>query len=687
MPRPRCLAAFLLVLAAVFATSPARAQVDLGLQFGGGDDENSFGKTELKVTLEPKDAKPGDIVTMKVDLNFPPDSHTYSQDKGFGGRTKITVEKIVGVTALGDGFVPDHKPESKDDPILGQVVEVFEKPVIWTRKFKIDPKAKLSDVLLEGKVSFQVCDKDTCKPNLEKFSLRLTEPPKAVFESRFPEPGARSKPVQWIVTLSPKNAKVGEKVTLKLAAKIDGGYHLFGLDQDSKNLGLPTRITEKFLTGLKPSGEGFRQDRKSEVHFENDNGKKLEQRYHHKEVSFFRDYVVTKDGAAGYGVAGQARFQFCDANSCTPGKVDFSLGTVNASATPVGTAGTGATSGQGTGASTTASTTGAAAAGGLLQKLEIREPGGADKDATLATYLLYAFLGGLILNVMPCVLPVIAIKVLSFVQQAGEDRRQILMLNATYSLGVVFVFLFLATMSAFASWGWGGLFERAEFSITITAFVFVMALSLLGVFEIPIPGFVGNAAGTTKKEGPTGAFLTGVFATILATPCTGPFMGTALAWSVKQTPATIYMVWGMMGVGMSTPYLLFGLFPGAVKYLPKPGNWMVTFKQVSGFVLLGTVVFLLYGLSDKYVIPTLIMLLGLGVGLWMIGNLYNLSSPKSWRIKMRVFALVVAGLISSLGYYMATAEDHLKWKPYSEETLAQKMKEGNIVMVDFTADW
>jgi suppressor for copper-sensitivity B len=685
MPRPLRFAAFLLTLAAVFAASPARAQVDLGLKFGGGDGlDDPLGATEVKFTLEPKDAKPGDTVTMKVDLTFPPDSHTYSQDKSFGGRTRITVDKSSGVTPLGEGFVPDHKPKSKDDPILGQVVEVFEKPVIWSRKFKIDSKAKLSDVLLEGKVRFQVCDANSCLPQSEKFSLRLAEAPKAVFENRFPEPGSRRKPVQWVVTLSPKDAKVGEKVTLKLAAKVDDGYHLFGLDQNPKNLGLPTRITESVVTGLKASGEVFRQDRKSEVHFEDDAGKKSEQRFHHKEVSFLRDYVVTEDGAAGYGIAGQARFQYCNANSCTPGKVTFTLGTVNANATPNGTSGTGATGSQGTGTSAT----GAVSAGGLLQKLKIREPGGADKDATLATYLLYAFLGGLILNVMPCVLPVIAIKVLSFVQQAGEDRKQILMLNATYSLGVVVVFLGLASMTVFFKWGWAGLFDRWQFNVGITSIVFVMALSLLGVFEIPIPGFVGNAAGTQKKEGPTGAFLTGVFATILATPCTGPFMGTALAWSVKQSPATIYMVWGMMGVGMATPYLLFGLFPAAVKYLPKPGNWMVTFKQICGFVLLGTVVFLLYGLSDKYVVPTLVLLLGLGLGLWMIGNLYNLASPKSWRWKMRGLSLTVTCLIAGLAYYMAAGLSHLKWRPYSEDTLAEAMlEEGNIVMVDFTADW
>jgi thiol:disulfide interchange protein DsbD len=305
----------------------------------------------------------------------------------------------------------------------------------------------------------------------------------------------------------------------------------------------------------------------------------------------------------------------------------------------------------------------------LLENLEIREPGGST-DGSLVTYLIYAFLGGLILNVMPCVLPVIAIKVLSFVQQAGEDRSRILVLNLVYSLGIVSVFLGLAATAHLSSWGWGGLFERWEFSVGITAFVFVMALSLLGVFEIPIPGFVGNTAGTQQQEGLTGAFLTGVFATILATPCTGPFMGTALAWSVKQDPAVIYMVWGMMGVGMATPYLLFGAFPGAVKYLPKPGAWMVTFKQICGFVLLATVVFLLYGLSDKYVVPTLVLLLGLGVGLWMIGNLYNLASPMAWRMKMRVLALFVTSTIAGLALYMVTAK-----------------KEGNIVLVDFTADW
>ena len=135
---------------------------------------------------------------------------------------------------------------------------------------------------------------------------------------------------------------------------------------------------------------------------------------------------------------------------------------------------------------------------------------------------MFAFLGGLILNVMPCVLPVIAIKVLSFVQQAGEDRGRIFLLNATYSLGVISVFMLLATLAAFFGTSWGGQFQSIEFLVAMSALVFVMGLSLLGVFEIPIPGFVGSSAGG-HQEGLGGAFMTGIFATILATPCSGPF--------------------------------------------------------------------------------------------------------------------------------------------------------------------
>lgn len=263
---------------------------------------------------------------------------------------------------------------------------------------------------------------------------------------------------------------------------------------------------------------------------------------------------------------------------------------------------------------------------------------------------------------MPCVLPVIAIKVLSFVQQAGESRSRILLLNLTYSLGVIAVFLLLASLAIlpnvvdlswfFAKLGmdaskldrWGGLFQMTGFQVAMSCLVFAMGLSLLGVFEIPVPGMIGSAAGHQHQEGPLGAFLTGIFATLLATPCSGPFLGVTLGWSVKQPAHITYLVWSVMGLGMASPYVLLGFFPGWVKFLPRPGNWMVTFKEVCGFILMGTVIFLMSSLKANWILPLLILLLAIGFSLWMIGHLYTINSPGRRRWTVRTFAAIVSGL-------------------------------------------
>ena len=144
-----------------------------------------------------------------------------------------------------------------------------------------------------------------------------------------------------------------------------------------------------------------------------------------------------------------------------------------------------------------------------------------EEQGELGTYISCTpFWVDLILNVMPCVLPVLAIKILSFVKQAGEDRMRVLQLNIAYSAGVILVFLCLASLAAFLEMGWGSLFQHAEFNLVMACLVFVMGLSLLGVFEIPIPGLSRRRG--AQKEGLPGAFLTGIFATFLATPCSGP---------------------------------------------------------------------------------------------------------------------------------------------------------------------
>jgi len=243
--------------------------------------------------------------------------------------------------------------------------------------------------------------------------------------------------------------------------------------------------------------------------------------------------------------------------------------------------------------------------------------------------IVAGFLGGIILNVMPCVLPVIGLKLLSFIQTAGEDRRRAFFLNAWYSAGLLSIFLLLAILAVFLKLGWGYLFKFAEFNVVMAAIVFAMALAFLGVWSIPIPGFVGSgkAVQLAQKEGIAGAFIKGVLTTILATPCTGPFMGAALAWAFSQPPSVVFAVFMSVGLGMASPYLLIGAFPELMRFMPKPGAWMESFERLMGFVLLGTVVYIFTYLDWPYLAPTLGLLFAIWAGLWWVERTGLTASP------------------------------------------------------------
>lgn len=322
------------------------------------------------------------------------------------------------------------------------------------------------------------------------------------------------------------------------------------------------------------------------------------------------------------------------------------------------------------------------------------------ETGSLAGYLVLAFLGGLILNVMPCVLPVVAIKAMSFVKQAGESRGRLLLLNLVYTFGVVSVFLFFASLAALpdltaplvrliglsgGSFSWGILFQSLMFNIAMAVVVFAMGLSLLGVFEIPLPGFVGSAAGSSSRDGLTGAFLTGVFATLLGTPCTGPFMTATLTWAVSRPAEITFLVLGTMGLGMASPYLVFGFVPGAVKLLPKPGDWMVTFKQISGFLLIGTTVFILNSIEGDLLIPVLTLLTGVAFGVWIYGQ--TQMQPELMRRRFGLAGgLVAAGIGGYLGF-IQTAEADVDWQEFDGIVVERVISEGRTVLIDFTADW
>jgi thiol:disulfide interchange protein len=331
----------------------------------------------------------------------------------------------------------------------------------------------------------------------------------------------------------------------------------------------------------------------------------------------------------------------------------------------------------------------AAKQGFSIESIQITDDA-TQKEKSLWWYIGLGFLGGLILNIMPCVLPVIGLKILSFMEQAGQSRSRAFVLNLWYSLGLLSVFVLLATLAVAFGFGWGELFRYGGMNLAMTAVVFVMALSFLGTWEVPIPGFIGSgkAESVSHKEGAVGAFAKGVLTTILATPCSAPFLAPAITWAFAQPPGNVFAIFISIGVGMASPYLLIGAWPALIKFLPKPGAWMETFKQVMGFVLLATVIFLLTSTEKERLLPTITFLFGLWASCWWIGKI-SVLAPTRTKLLHWGEAIAFAVLIWMFAFLWlgAKAEYELPWKPYTTAKFEQLMDEKKTVLVDFTADW
>jgi DsbC/DsbD-like thiol-disulfide interchange protein/cytochrome c biogenesis protein CcdA len=224
---------------------------------------------------------------------------------------------------------------------------------------------------------------------------------------------------------------------------------------------------------------------------------------------------------------------------------------------------------------------------------------------SLFHWLFLGFLGGLILNVMPCVLPVIALKIFGFIRQAGESPRRILALGFTFIAGIFAWFLLLAALivgfkAAGHQLNWAFQFQHPAFVATLIVILLIFALNLLGVFELVLPGRLQSVIQTASgREGYAGTFWHGVFATLMATPCTAPFLGPALGFALAQEPPTVFAMFGSIAAGMSAPYAVLAVRPGWIRFLPKPGMWMVRVKQVLGILLMGTVVWLGWVLTEQ----------------------------------------------------------------------------------------
>jgi thiol:disulfide interchange protein len=321
--------------------------------------------------------------------------------------------------------------------------------------------------------------------------------------------------------------------------------------------------------------------------------------------------------------------------------------------------------------------------------------------------LLLAFIGGTLLNLMPCVLPVISFKILGFVKMAGQDRSLTLQHGLAFSIGVLLSFWVLAglliALQAYGhSVGWGFQLQEPLFVAILAAILMVFGLSLFGVFELgtSVTAMAGQAQ--AHKKGLIGSFFSGILATAVATPCTGPFLGTAVGFAVTLPPILSLLIFTSVGAGMASPYLLLTVFPALLRFLPKPGAWMITFKELMGFLMLGSVLWLawVFGAQTGYlgIILLLCAFFFLAMGCWVYGRWGTPSQPKSIRwtsyLASAAFVAIAAFIMLSANnmaqYSENTSESHGRagaWEEYSPEKLAALQKQGIPVFIDFTAKW
>lgn len=325
----------------------------------------------------------------------------------------------------------------------------------------------------------------------------------------------------------------------------------------------------------------------------------------------------------------------------------------------------------------------------------------------LLGWLGLAFLGGLILNLMPCVLPVLSIKLMSLFESAHQDQRKILLHGCMYALGTVSSFIILAlvlfTLRSFGeSVGWGFQLQDPYFVTFLIALFFLIGMNMIGVFEVGLSLVGIGAKASSKQSSPWASLGTGILATIAGAPCVGPFIGGVSGLALQADLWTGLSVFGFMGLGMASPFLLCAGFPNLLKCLPKPGPWMQVFRQIMGMLLIGSAAFLVWvvqqstgntGLLYLLCFLVLIALSGWIYGRWGSSNYLN---PYRNLVSILAALLVLGGFLGvsqniaklyreSMNTVNNAAED--TWASWSEDAVDEVLSNGRIAFVDFTASW
>jgi thiol:disulfide interchange protein DsbD len=325
-------------------------------------------------------------------------------------------------------------------------------------------------------------------------------------------------------------------------------------------------------------------------------------------------------------------------------------------------------------------------------------------------FLLLGLGGGLILNLMPCVLPILSLKVLSMVRLGGSSTAARRQHGLVYTLGVLVSFWAIAglvTAGSLASWG--AQFQDPRFVVAVTVLMTLVALNLFGVFEVILPGStVTRATEWSSREGAGGAFFNGVLAVILGASCVAPLLATAIGWAISQSPRVIFLVFTMIGLGLALPFLLLSFFPSLQHLLPKPGPWMEKFKVAMGFPMLATAAWLLSQTADHFgpagPLWLGVFLVALALAAWIYGEFIQRGRRRKGVAALFALLFAAGGYVYALereldwrhppatpdGVHTSPARsgvNGIPWQPWSTAAVEQARQQGRPVLVDFTANW
>ncbi len=629
-----------------------------GDPFGGGQAGVAKAATKAKLLLSHVTAKPGSKITAGIELKMDKGWHTYWLNPGAAGLpTSVKWTLPEGITA---GKIQWPVPEKFMS--LGSTGYGYHNETVLLVPLTVAADAPLGQAEITGKVEWLEC-KEQCNPRDQEVSIKL------VLGQAAKESASAQVLRQWQKKLpKPKEENSTAKAWWGGVAKDDERKLIIEFDpgeakEDADFFSLPYEPFELSPEStISTTAEGRLQVEKTVLKFEGDWPSTIAGLL----VFHLKDHDVTRAVEVSLPIA-------ADANS------------------PVPTAGT-----KTEGTTTTSATVG---------------PTSEAPSQSLGLMLLYAFLGGIILNVMPCVLPVISLKILGFVNQSQESPARVRLLGMLYGAGVLVSFLILAgfvigVKSAGELASWGMQMSNPQFVVLLTILVTLVALNLFGLFEVTL-GSVGVAAGSvTSREGAGGAFFNGVLATILATPCTAPFLAPALGFAFLQSSGVIVLMFIAVAVGLALPYVVLSWNPKWLRFLPKPGPWMEKFKIAMGFPMLGTAMWLFMLTYEYYGDRILwfgIFLTLLAMAVWIFGEFFQRGTRR------KGLALALAGLMT-LGGVVFGLEGQLQWRnpidpdsrsagvvqdfpggiewhTWSPEAVAAAREDGQPVLVDFTAKW